>query len=225
MNKAVIIVAGGSGSRMGGSIPKQFHLLNDIPILMHTMRRFFDYDDSLPIHLILPETEISSWQSLVDKYSFEIKHEVASGGITRQHSVLNGLERLSREAVVAIHDGVRPLCSPLLIRRCFDTAEKFSNAIPAIKVTDSIRFTDEENSIALDREKVRLIQTPQCFDSVKLKRAYSKISESIFTDDAAVFEKDNHKIHLIDGETSNIKITLPADLELASYLEKKLFGS
>ncbi len=223
MKRAVIVVAGGSGVRMGLSVPKQFLLLNNLPVLMHTLKRFYEFDPEINIIVVLPDNEIDRWEKLISDYNFQIKHTLASGGPSRFHSVKNGLSKISENCLIGIHDGVRPLCSPALIKRCFIEAEKFSNAIPAIKVSDSIREVEQGNNFAIDREKLRIIQTPQCFEFALLKKAYENILAENFTDDAGVFEFSGNKIHLVEGEKSNIKITEPADLLIATSLEKELF--
>ena len=224
MNKSVIIVAGGSGTRMGANIPKQFVVLNNKPVLMHCIKRYHEYDSKLPINLVLPETEIETWNSLIKKFSFSISHKIIKGGISRFHSVKNGLDNLNEHCLVAIHDGVRPLCSIELIKRCFDEAEKNSNAVPAIRITETIRELKNDKNSIVDRENFRIIQTPQCFNSELLKKAYLNPDAENFTDDAGVFESDGNKIHLIDGEKSNIKITVKEDLIIAAALEKELFN-
>ena len=224
MKKAVIIVAGGTGSRMGINIPKQFMLLNGKPLLMHTLQRFYEYDQKLLILLVLPENENDKWLSLVKNYSFSIPHTIVKGGMTRFHSVKYGLEKVPWPCILAIHDGVRPICSSSLINRCFEEAEKNSNAVPAIRISESIREVRQGNNNIIDRENLRIIQTPQCFDSEKLKRAYQNNDAENFTDDAGVFEHDGNKIHLIEGERNNIKITIQDDLYIASALEKEFFS-
>ena len=224
MKKTTIIVAAGSGSRMGIKIPKQYILLNGRPLLMHTIQRFFDHDPTMSIVVVLPENEDGTWERLINDHSFSISHTVVKGSNTRFHSVTNGLSKITGHCLLAIHDGVRPLCSPSLIGRCFEEAEKFTNAIPAIRITETVREIINGNNQMVDREKLRLIQTPQCFDSELLKKAYQNCDHDNFTDDAGVFEHDGNKIHLVEGEKNNIKITEPADLIFASPLEKELFS-
>ena len=223
MRKAVIIVAAGSGSRMNSTIPKQFMELNGKPILMHTIQRFYEYNPEILIIVVLPENEIETWNALLKKYTFSIPHTIVKGGTKRFHSVKNGLEILSEHCIVGIHDGVRPLCTPVLIRRCFDEAEKNSNAVPTIQITETVREVTNEENYVIDRKNLRTIQTPQCFDSILLKKAYQNSEAENFTDDAGVFERTGNKIHLIEGEKSNIKITVKDDLVIASALEKELF--
>ena len=224
MNKSVIIVAAGLGSRMNSKTPKQFIELNGKPILMHTMLRFYEFEPDISIILVLSENEIETWESLLIKYSFSIPHTIVKGGAKRFHSVKNGLDAVSVKCIVAIHDGVRPFCSTALIKRCFDEAEKKSNAIPAVRISETIREINGENNFIVDRENFRIIQTPQCFDSLLLKKAYQNIDAENFTDDAGVFERDGNKIYLIEGEKSNIKITVADDLIIASVLNKELFN-
>jgi 2-C-methyl-D-erythritol 4-phosphate cytidylyltransferase len=188
---------------------------------MHTLQRF--KDSSAEILLVLPPNEIDRWNTLKVKYGCTISHTLVAGGKSRFHSVKNGLSHVANDCIVAIHDGVRPLCSSDLINRCFEEAELHSNSIPALKVTDTIRDISKEKSIIVDREKLRVIQTPQCFLSTSLKSAYDKTVSENFTDDAGVFESAGHSIHLVDGEKNNIKITEPSDLIVASALLKEFF--
>ena len=224
MNKSVIIVAAGTGSRMNASIPKQFIELDGKPILMHTILRFYEYDPGIKIILVLSENEIETWNNLVKKYSFLIKHAIVKGGEKRFHSVKNGLRTINEKCIVAIHDGVRPLCTNSLIKRCFEEAEKKSNAVPAIPIYETIRKVEGEKNFLVTRENFKIIQTPQCFDSALLINAYQNSATENFTDDATVFESDGNKIHLVEGEKNNIKITIQEDLIIASTLNKKLFN-
>jgi 2-C-methyl-D-erythritol 4-phosphate cytidylyltransferase len=223
MNKSVIIVAGGKGTRMGMETPKQFLPLNGLPILMHTVKRFFEYAPEINIIVVLPEKEINTWKNLLKEFNFSIPHSVAAGGSNRIESVKKGLNFLSGRCIVAIHDGVRPFCSPDLINRCFKEAEKTTNAIPAIPISETIRELQNDNSSVINRDNLRIIQTPQCFDSELLIKAYSNAGNKNYTDDASVFENDGNKIHLVEGEKTNIKITVPADLLIASAINKTIY--
>ena len=224
MNKSVIIVAAGAGSRMNASVPKQFIELDGKPILMHTILRFHEYDPGMTIILVLSENEIKTWNNLLKKHSFTIKHTIVKGGEKRFDSVKNGLSAITEKCVVAIHDGVRPFCTLALIKRCFDEAEKNSNAIPAIPIFETIRNVEGERNFIVNRDNFRIIQTPQCFDSYLLIKAYQNNRTENFTDDASVFESDGNKINIVEGEKNNIKITIQEDLIIASALNKKLFN-
>ncbi len=220
MSNNIIIVAGGSGSRMNAGIPKQFIELAGKPILMHTIEKFYSANLSVKIIVVLPENEVEKWKELCAKNNFKIKHEVVAGGETRFHSVKNGLERAGETGVTGIHDGVRPLVSAALINKCFSEAAKNGNAVPCIPVTDSIRTLDGNQNRILSRDAIVKIQTPQCFSSALLKKAYKQDYKNLFTDDASVVEATGEKINLIEGEESNIKITFPIDLDIANVLLK-----
>lgn len=222
---SVIIVAGGSGTRMKNVQPKQFIILNDKPILMHTIERFHHYDKEMQIIVVLAEDHISLWQNLCDKYHFTIPHTIALGGKERFYSVKNGLAKVDpNTSIVAIHDGVRPIISYELINNCICTAAKFGSAIPTTAVIDSLRKIDGESgdSNAVERSLYRNVQTPQCFKYDIISRAYNEDYSPFFTDDASVVENINEHITLCDGDYDNIKITTPNDLILAEFMLKKL---
>jgi 2-C-methyl-D-erythritol 4-phosphate cytidylyltransferase len=213
MDHFALVVAGGSGLRMGTEIPKQFLLLKGEPVLMHTLRKF---KSCKQIILVLPDAQIGYWNELCVKYNFVIPHTVVKGGNERFYSVLNGLNVLPDNGLVAIHDGVRPCVSVDVIQDAFETAEKLGNAIVAVPSKDSIRMVDDGKSFALDRSKYYLIQTPQVFNLSLLKEAYLTTAyQTAFTDDASVFEYAKHQINIVKGEYTNIKITTPEDLPLA----------
>jgi len=219
--RIAIVVAGGTGTRMGAEIPKQFLLLNGEPILMHTLKVFQSIASIQEIILVLPEHQIAAWQDLCNKFHFSIKHTIIAGGETRFQSVLNGLGAVSKpEALVAIHDGVRPLVSVDTIERCFAEAEIHDNAIPAIKPVETIRYIDDKGSHPLDRERVMLIQTPQVFKVSTIKRCYNTPWQPSFTDDASVAEFSGEKINLVEGNRENIKITTPQDILVAEAILK-----
>jgi 2-C-methyl-D-erythritol 4-phosphate cytidylyltransferase len=217
MKKHVIIVAGGSGKRMGTDIPKQFLLLKGKPILMHTIERFSKFDSEINIVVVLPEQQIDYWNSLVKDHRFNIEHKLVKGGEERFYSVKNGLESIyEKDGIVAIHDGVRPCVSNQTIATCFREAEEKGNAIPYADITESIRYVDKSSSYIVDRSKYKTIQTPQVFDLLKIKNAYKTEFKKEFTDDASVFEEVGYDINLVLGNNENIKITTPFDLELAA---------
>lgn len=220
MNKEryAIIVAGGRGLRMGGELPKQFLPLSGKPVLMRTLELF--EGEVSRIILVLPEDHIPFWQELCERYHFTLPHTVALGGETRFHSVRSGLSHLPQEGLVAVHDGVRPLVSRVLIRRSFEEAERSGAALPACPVTDSLRLRqDEGKSEAVNRSRYVAVQTPQTFDLGRLQQAYEQAYSPLFTDDASVYEAASlGSITLIDGEETNIKLTTPRDLLLAELL-------
>jgi len=218
MDLYVVIVAGGSGKRMGMDTPKQFLELAGRPVLMHTIERFIKFNDSIEIITVLPENQLRFWADLQKKYSFDVPHTLVKGGSKRYFSVRNGLEFVNSPGLVAIHDGVRPLVRIDTIKRCFDAAEKYGNAIPVISPADSIRMETDKGSIPVNRMNVRQIQTPQVFDAELLKKAYRQDFDPSFTDDASVLEKGGEKIHLVEGNRENIKITNPEDLFIAQTL-------
>jgi 2-C-methyl-D-erythritol 4-phosphate cytidylyltransferase len=219
MNNAVIIVAAGTGSRMLTDIPKQFLELNGLPVVMHTINRFHEYDPAIKIILVIAEEEQQRWERLTEHFNFTTNVVCVTGGSTRFESVANGLNAV-KEEIVAIHDAVRPLVSLDLIRRSYEEAEKHTVAVPAIPIADTIREMIDKSSRVIDRKNLRIIQTPQCFNTILLKKAYSNATHKTFTDDAGVFESDGNEIYLIPGEKSNIKITLPEDLSIASVLHQ-----
>jgi len=217
MQKYAIIVAGGSGARMQSELPKQFLLLNDNPILMHTIEAF-NFDD-IQITLVLPKEQVQYWEELCEEYSFIVPHKIVHGGETRFHSVKNGLDSIEgAEGLVAIHDGVRPLISRDIISVSFDQAETHGNAITSVPLKDSIREISPGSNQAVDRSKFRLIQTPQTFQFDLIKEAFEISYQSTFTDDASVFESNGGSVHLIAGDYRNLKITTPEDLLVAESL-------
>jgi 2-C-methyl-D-erythritol 4-phosphate cytidylyltransferase len=218
MQKSVIIVAGGSGKRMGTDVPKQFLLLKSKPVLMYTISCFYDYDNEMEIIVVLPKEHISVWQQLCVEHNFNIKHQIAEGGSERFYSVKNGLEKIIHKGIVAIHDGVRPLVSNETIARSFNKAAETGAAIPVMPVIESLRKIEGENSIAVNRSEFVSVQTPQSFNIDLLKKSYQQEFLSSFTDDASVVEKFGHQVSLVEGNIENIKITTPQDLALAEYL-------
>ncbi len=218
MTKHVIIVAGGSGKRFQSKIPKQFMVLAGKSVVMHCINAFNICFPGIKVILALPEKYFELWEQLCDEYQFSVSHIVSKGGDTRFHSVKNALEHITENGLIAVHDGVRPLVSSQLILNSFSEAEKFGNAIPAISINDSVRILDSDKYKVVDREQLKLIQTPQCFKSLILKRAYQQDYNDSFTDDASVVESIGEKIHLIDGDAENIKITRDVDLIVVESL-------
>lgn len=216
-----IIVAGGSGTRMGTEVPKQFLPVNGLPILMRTISRFREYSPALRIVLVLPKDQHEYWARLCKEYGFAPVDDIACGGETRFHSVKNGLALIPDDAdgVVAVHDGVRPFVSLDVIRRCFETARQGKAVVPVAPVVDTLRLIDADGgSRTVARDDYRLVQTPQTFGIKALKQAYDRPYEKAFTDDASVMEGAGHGITLVEGNRENIKITTPFDLEVAQII-------
>ena len=218
MNKTAIIVAGGKGERMNADIPKQFLEIKGKPILIHTLEAFMNFDASLQLILVLPVAQFEFWETLCKKHALNIPHQIVAGGQTRFQSVKNGLDAVKVPAIVAIHDGVRPLVSKETISRCFDAAAKFGAAIPTMDSIESIRFVDANGSKSVDRTAYKMVQTPQVFDAELLKKAYEQEFSVLFTDDASVVEAMGIKVQLVDGNRENIKITTEFDLIVAERL-------
>jgi len=215
MQKVALIVAGGKGERMNADIPKQFLLLNGTPILMHTLKQFSHFEE---IVLVLPHSQFEYWQELCDTYNFSKQHTLVAGGITRFHSVKNGLDSIADNTIVAIHDGVRPLVSTTLIDSLVAETKSGIGVIPIVPVKDSIRKVEGENSVHVDRSNLLKVQTPQCFLSADIQKAYTQDFSDTFTDDASVFEANGGKINTLLGEEKNLKITTEKDLKIASIL-------
>ena len=224
MKRIGIIVAGGSGQRMGTQIPKQFLDLNDVPILIRTLNKFIS-SSANQIVLVLPENQFENWFKLKEYLGFDANVSLVAGGKTRFESVGNALKCIDtneEDALVSIHDAVRPFVSTQLINDSFEQAHIHGSAVAAIQLKDSIRLViDEHSSQAKDRSKYTLTQTPQTFKLLELKSAYLAVENGdLFTDDASVWEHSGKQINLIAGEELNFKITTPEDLRLAESLSR-----
>ena len=221
MKKIALIVAAGNGSRMNNQIPKQFILINHKPILYYSINSFLEAFDDIEIILVLPQEYMANGQEIVDGYFDNTKFRFCAGGRTRFHSVQNGLELIdeTEESIIMVHDGVRSLLTTDLIRRSYDAALEFGTAIPVIPCKDSMRIIDENNeNTIVDRNNLRIVQTPQTFHNKILQSAFKIDYKDQFTDEANVVEAFGIKLHLIDGEENNIKITTPVDLKIAEIL-------
>ena len=218
MKKFAVIVAGGIGSRMNNHLPKQFILLKGKPVLYYTIATFLRAYEDMTIILVLPEDHVAAGQEIVDAY-FDYRHiQITVGGRTRFHSVQNGLQSVPEESIVFVHDGVRCLLSTNLIHRCYEAAIEHGSAVPVIDSKDSIRVLSGEGNEAIERSQVKLVQTPQTFHSKILLSAFKIDYKDKFTDEASVVEAFGLKVHLINGEENNIKITRPIDLVVAEEL-------
>lgn len=220
MRKAAVLVAGGKGSRMGGTISKQYLPMGGKPVLMHTLERFYEADPNIFLILVLPESDFSIWKNFCEEYKFSLDHLVIAGGNSRFQSVKNGLNAVPFEdGLVAIHDGVRPFVKKEVILESFAEAEKSGSAIAVIDLKDSIRKVGENGeSTFQERHYFRLVQTPQTFQIDKIKKAFEVDELPQFTDDATVYENHGWVVTLIPGNPENIKITTPEDLDYADFL-------
>lgn len=218
MKRYAIIVAGGSGQRMESPVPKQFMELNQKPVLMHTIEKFYSAASSINIVVVLPKTHHSVWTILCQKHQFSIPHQICEGGASRFQSVRNGLELCIENSIIAVHDGVRPLIRPDLILNLYHEAELNSAVIPVCPILESIRKSQGEGSKSLDRRQYYSVQTPQCFSSDLLQNAYQQDEQETFTDDASVVEALGKDVQLFKGERTNIKLTTPEDFVFAEAL-------
>ena len=219
MKKYAIIVAGGSGSRFGSTIPKQFIPLAGTPILMHTIKAFYDSDPTTEIIVALPSEHLTLWGDLCASHKFTIEHKTVEGGANRFESVRNALFTITdTDCIVAVHDGARPLVSTEVIATSYDTAERCGTAVPVVPVTDSIRQLDRDGSHNVNRDTLVAVQTPQTFRIEILKDAYSAAYSPMFTDDASVVEFRGMNVTLYPGDVNNIKITHPMDIKTAEWI-------
>jgi 2-C-methyl-D-erythritol 4-phosphate cytidylyltransferase len=218
MKKYAVIVAGGSGVRMGAPLPKQFLLLRNKAVLWHTLNAFLTAFNDIRIILVLPGEHIAGGNEIIASLAKPERVLVTTGGDTRYQSVQKGLQLVEKDAVVFVHDGVRCLVTPSLIQRCYIAAIEKGNATPAIAAVDSIRIDTGNGNEVMDRNKVRIIQTPQTFLAEQLMKAFEQPYEASFTDEATVVERMGIAIHLVEGEPTNIKITQPIDLLVAEKI-------
>lgn len=216
--RGVIIVAGGVGQRMGATIPKQFMMLGQEPVLARTINLFSEALPKAELVVVLPEEHIALWRNIAARFDVA-PHKIASGGKERFDSVKSGLAALSDEVeTIAVHDAVRPLATKKLIIRLALEAENAAAVIPVIAPHDSIRQVEGERSYIVDRSQLRMVQTPQFFQAEVLRRAYEQSFSPLFTDDASVVEAAGVEVTLIEGEVQNIKITTPIDLTIAEAI-------
>jgi 2-C-methyl-D-erythritol 4-phosphate cytidylyltransferase len=223
MKKYAVIVAGGAGQRMGSEVPKQFLLLQGKPLLQYTIQTFLHAYDDLQIIVVLPLQQLQAGQEIIHRMNVEERVQITAGGSTRFHSVQNGLQLVTEPSIVFVHDGVRCLVSEKLVRSCYEQAIEKGSAIPAVAATDSIRIDDGSSHCTIDRNKIRIIQTPQTFRSEILLTAFKQEYDAGFTDEATVVEAAGTPVFLIDGEYNNLKVTRPLDLYIAEKLLEEGF--
>jgi len=218
MKRYAVIVAAGTGSRMNSGLPKQFLELAGKPVLYYSLIAFYKNNSSTHLILVLAEEEISNWHEICSSYSIKIPHQIVAGGSTRTESVRNGLKVIPNDGIVAIHDGARPLVSNEIIENCFLSAEQNGSGVACVTPKDSVRHLIKKKNQALNRDEVRLIQTPQTFQVRLIKSAFEKLKNEVSTDDATIAEKAGNEVYLVEGSYKNIKITTPEDLIIASLL-------
>ncbi len=221
----VIIVAGGSGIRMKSQRPKQFLLLHGLPMFIYAVKAFRQVLPAIHIVLVVPHDYIEEAKQLLKRYYPEENQiDFCVGGEKRFYSVAHGLKKIKEYPgdLIAIHDAARPMLSCELIRKAFQIAKTNGNAVPVIPVKDSIRLIDKHGNKAIDRKNLVSVQTPQVFEAVSLKNAYTQAYEESFTDSASVMEAAGNEIYLFPGDSSNIKITNQTDFDWVKlFLEKR----
>lgn len=224
MHKYAVIVAGGSGTRMGSSLPKQFLMLKDKPVLYYTLKTFLDSFADMQIILVLPVDYTDMGQEIIDAWFDKERIRITAGGDTRFQSVKNGLALIEEESIIFVHDGVRCLLSTDLVHHCYQVAASTGSAIPAVRCRDSVRLVREDGSDAIDRDRLAMVQTPQTFHSKILLPAFNIDYKDKFTDEATVVEAYGLKVTLVEGEETNIKITRPVDLLIAEKILEERSG-
>jgi len=220
MKKYAIVVAGGTGNRMQGNVPKQFMLLRGKPVMLYPIEAFYAYDPAIQIILVVHADYLEYWDELIRNFEIPVPVQIATGGKTRFDSVKSGLNLIEGDGIVAIHDAARPLIDADFVSALFTAATEHGSAIPAIPLNDTIRKIDGDISLQLDRSTLRAIQTPQVFSVLQLKQAYQQPYQPVFTDDASVLQSAGFQIFLTEGRADNIKITLQQDIALAEVLLK-----
>jgi 2-C-methyl-D-erythritol 4-phosphate cytidylyltransferase len=220
INKYLIIVAGGTGTRMNHELPKQFLLIHDKPVIVHTIKKFISTFLNIKIIIVIH----SSWKEylidLLNQYQWQNNIEIVLGGETRFHSVKHGLAKINLEdsALVAVHDAARPMVSSQTIVSAFESAKLYGSGIPVIDISESLRQVSDNENKYLDRSKVKIVQTPQCFQLALLQKGFEQAYDDTFTDDASVIEKLGLPVFLTKGNQENIKITWPIDLKIAEAI-------
>jgi len=222
--KIAIIVAGGTGQRMGSVVPKQFLEIEHKAILLHTIDQFVAAFSDIELVIVLPEMYINEGKKIIEKNKGTNIFHFVVGGETRFQSVKNGLSKVSTSSIVFVHDAVRCLLTPALVQRCYQQAVEKGSAIPAVSATDTIRLMEGEKHHLMNREDVMLIQTPQTFQSEILIKAFEQEYKAYFTDEANVVEASGVPVFLVEGEFENIKITRPLDMAIANYILTKRFS-
>jgi 2-C-methyl-D-erythritol 4-phosphate cytidylyltransferase len=216
---SIIITAGGIGKRMGSSIPKQFIEVAGLPLLMHTINCFHSFNANCQIIITLPEEWKGFWNELIEKHKFNVAHLIIDGGTERYDSIKNALSKCT-ESIIGVHDGVRPLVSHQTIERCLQMAEEKGTAIPTLTLKESLRKTEKEKTITVERKNYLTVQTPQLFKKEIIEKAYKIPYHPGITDDASLVEEAGFQIEIIEGNEENIKVTTPFDLQIINLFIK-----
>lgn len=219
MKHSIIITAGGIGKRMNSDIPKQFLIVGELPILMHSINTFYEFDESAQLIVTLPSDWWSYWNKLCEKHKFNVPVVLVEGGIERYDSIKNALSRCIGD-LIAVHDGVRPFVSQETIKRCFQSAKEKGSGVPILQLKESLRKGSFSENQAQDRKSFFSVQTPQCFQRSILISAYKQHFSKNITDDASLVEQTGHQVQLVEGNEENIKITTPFDLSIAQTIDK-----
>jgi 2-C-methyl-D-erythritol 4-phosphate cytidylyltransferase len=222
MKKYAIIVAGGTGTRVLGEVPKQFMLLSGKPVILYSIEAFYAFDPTIQIILVIHPDYLFFWEQMIGEFKISIPFQVVSGGKTRFDSVKNGLKLIEDDGLVAIHDAARPVISAEFIGRLFSVTSTFGSAIPVVAINDTIRIIDGDSSRQQDRTFLRAVQTPQLFKVSELQRAYLQAYQANFTDDGSVMEAAGFPVKLTEGRQGNLKITHLVDIAVAEVLLKSL---
>jgi 2-C-methyl-D-erythritol 4-phosphate cytidylyltransferase len=220
INKYLIIVAGGTGTRMNHELPKQFLLIYNKPVIVYTIEKFISTYSNIKIIIVIHPSWKEYLLGLLNQYQWHNNIEIVLGGDTRFHSVKNGLDKIkSTESVlVAVHDAARPMVSSQTIISAFESAALHGSGIPVIDISESLRQVTDNGNKYLDRAKVKIVQTPQCFQLALLQKGFEQAYDTTFTDDASVIEKLGMPVYLTKGNQENIKITWPMDLKIAEAI-------
>jgi len=218
MNEYLIILAGGTGIRMNSHIPKQFLPLKGKPVIVHTIEKFLKWKNTIKIIVAANDEYSNMWEKTKAIHFPKLEIQTVNGGAERFHSVKNALQCITEEGLVALHDAARPLVKTQVINECFKMASVHGSAVPVVSMQESLRKVSEQVSAHVNRSEYRVVQTPQVFHVSKLKAAYAQDYQKVFTDDASVYESMGGKIHLVEGNRENIKITEPLDLIIAEAL-------
>lgn len=209
----VIIAAGGTGTRFGKNIPKQFAMEGKRPVLWHTLKAIHQSCPGAAIIVPMHSDSISMWYQMLGKFSDTPFHIVLEGGKTRFHSVKNALVHCPDNGIILVHDAVRPYVPEEVIKAVIHTASEKGTAIPVLPVNESLRKVTQYGSKAINRKDFVVVQTPQGFRSEIIKKAYTCRYKTSFTDDASVVESAGYRIYHVPGSTENIKITFPQDMK------------